>query len=144
MLTLDTEHIRAKYRDRMLQLAFVVSGWSPCPEGQRHGCVLAFNGKYIVATGFNGPDRDWKPTKGQQKCACDDCKAPVVHAEVNALLNLRTVLGPHRYGALDGDGLVAYVTKKPCGPCMKALKDAGAQAIMWLQDLGSGESTWTR
>src|SRR5947207_1791980 len=81
----QVDHIRQKYKDRMLQLAFVVSGWSPEREGQRHGCVLAIDGKYIVSTGFNGADRYWS----DDGCGGTCCHAPVVHAEVNALLNLR-------------------------------------------------------
>lgn len=129
-------HLRAKYKDRMLQLAFVVSGWSPEPEGQRHGCVLALDGKYIVSTGFNGPDREWKHTH-KKDCGGTCCKPPVIHAEVNALLNLKMV-------GVESDRCVAYVTKKPCDPCMQALKNAGVQAIFWLQDVGEDRGQWTR
>ena len=45
---MDFEHIRRKYKDRMLQIAFVASGWSPEKEGNRHGCVLALEGKYPI------------------------------------------------------------------------------------------------
>lgn len=131
------EHIRRKYKDRMLQLAFVVSGWSPEPEGQRHGCVLALEGKYIVATGFNGPDRSHKPDAAAKKCACPDHYPAVVHAEVNALLNLKMI-------GVESQRCVAYVTKKPCDPCMQALKNAGVMAVLWLQDVGEDRGQWIR
>src|SRR3990167_888130 len=126
----------------MLHVAFIVSGWSPEPEGQRHGCVLAMDGKYIVATGFNGPDRFWdKAAKldGSPKkdCGGSCCKAPIVHAEVNALLNLKMVgAKPCR--------CVAYVSKKPGDPYMQALKNAGVSAIFWLQDVGDDRGQWVR
>lgn len=137
---IDIAHIRTKYKDRMLQTAFIVSGWSQEPEGQRHGCVLAIKGKYLVSTGFNGPDRYWDAAVGLGQLGCGDacCKAPVVHAEINALLNLRDVLGSYVFNM----SLVAYVTKKPCDPCMKALKDARIEAILWLQDVGEDRGQW--
>lgn len=121
----------------MLQLSFVVSGWSPEPEGKRHGCVLAIDGKYVLATGFNGPDRFHISSK---TCPCADCQAPVIHAEVNSLINLRELLG----WRILPSNTVAFVTKKPCEDCMQALKDAQVSAIMWLQDLSSADATWVR
>jgi deoxycytidylate deaminase len=114
----------------MLQVAFVVSGWSPEPEGQRHGCVLAVDGKYIVATGFNGPDRFHKWPK--------DGSPRVVHAEENAMLNLRLA------GDIPLDRCVAFVTKKPCDHCMELLRRGGVLSIFWLQDVGEDRGQWTR
>lgn len=133
----EVEHLRAKYKDRMFQVAFIVSGWSPEPEGQRHGCVLAVDGKFIVATGFNGPDRDWKPTSKAADCGGTCCKPGLVHAEVNALLNLHAI-------NVDPERCVAFVTKKPCQPCMDLLKDRGVKGILWLQDVGEDRGQWIR
>lgn len=125
---LNIAHIRSKYRDRMLYVSFTVSGWSPEPEGQRHGCVLAVDGKFLVATGFNGPNRYWRwPSPGPT----------IVHAEVNAIINARQV----------GVGLsrcVAYTTKKPCPDCQIALEDAGVVACFWMQDVGEDRGQWVR
>lgn len=131
----QVQHARSKYKDRMLQVAFVASGWSPEPEGQRHGCVLAVDGKYIVATGFNGPDRYW----AGHDCGGTCCRAPVVHAEVNALINLRELA----QGQLSGR-CIAYVTKKPCHECMVALNGAGIEAVFWLQDVGEDRGQWIK
>ena len=130
---MDFEHIRRKYKDRMLQIAFVASGWSPEKEGNRHGCVLALEGKYPIAVGFNGPDRNWK-LEGKD-CGGSCCKAPNIHAEVNAILNAQFV------GA-DLSKCVAFVTKKPCRPCYQALTQAGIKAIFWLQDCSGGDCGW--
>lgn len=133
---LDIPHIRSKYRDRMLHVAFTVSGWSPEPEGQRHGYVFAIDGKYIVGTGFNGPDREWRK-RTELDCGGSCCRAPIVHAELNGLLNLRMV-------GVDPSRCVAYGTKKPCDPCMTALQKAGVMAILWMQDVGEDRGQWVR
>ena len=135
---LDIQKIKTKYRDRMLHLAYIVSGWSPEPDGQRHGAVLAVDGKYIVATGWNGPDRTWQSdsmTPGEGGCGGTCCHAPIVHAEKNAILNARMI-------GVDLTQCVCYCTKKPCEECQHSLLSAGIQAVMWLQDLSSADSTW--
>lgn len=135
---LDIPSVRAKWKDRMLQIAFIVSGWSPEPEGRRHGCVLAVDGKYIVATGFNGPDRKWQLAGGKTEgCGGDCCVAPTVHAEVNALLNLRMV-------GVDPRRCVMYITKKPCYDCQAEIHEAGIAACLWLQDTGDDRGQWIR
>ena len=136
---MDIAHIRSKYRDRMLMFAFVASGWSPEPEGQKHGCVLAVDGKYPVSIGFNGPDREWDKKAGLSvpDCGGTCCVAPVIHAEVNALINLKMI-------GIEASRCVAFVTKKPCSPCDQALKNAGIKAIMWMQDVGEDRGQWVR
>lgn len=114
----------------MLMVSFIVSQWSPEPSGQQHGAVLAVDGKYIVSTGFNGPDRNWTG------CGCGDCshkKAPVIHAEINSLLNLKMV-------GVDPARCVAFVSKRPCDPCMEALTKARVQAVFWLQAYSGQDS----
>lgn len=135
---LNVDHVRQKYKDRMLQLAFVVSGWSPEPEGRRHGCILAVDGKYIVATGFNGPDRHWRAEGAViPDCGGDCCQAPTIHAEANAIMNAEQI-------GVDLSRCVAYVTKKPCDECNRALEARGILACFWLQDLSTQGAMWTR
>lgn len=114
---MDIERVNQKYKDKMLQLAFIVSGWSSQPIGKQHGCVLALDGKYIVATGFNGHDRSALPV---------DENIRIVHAEENAVLNAKLV-------KVDLSKCVAFVTKRPCEPCREGLKKAGILAVFWLQ-----------
>ena len=132
---MEIAHLQSKYRDRMLTIAHVVSGWSTEPEGQRHGSVLSLEGKYIIATGFNGPDRTWASDPNCGGTCCE--RAPLVHAEVNAIINAIMV------GA-DIERCVAYVTKQPCGPCQAALEGAGVRAVFWLQDAAGRGHVWTR
>lgn len=137
MLTVDIERIRTKWKDRMLMLAYIVSGWSVQPEGQRHGCVLAVDGKLVIATGFNGPDRNYVAGEASRKCGCDWCgEGRVVHAEENAILNARQIGAPMK-------NLVAYVSKRPCADCHRQLLSAGCQAIFWLQGGATADSMWT-
>ena len=123
----DLEHVGRKYRDRMLQLAFVASGWSGEPEGQKHGCVLALDGKYVVSIGFNGPNRYFP----------NGSAAPIVHAEMNALINARIVQTPI-------NRCVAFVTKKPCRACFNMLRTTGMLAIFWLQNASGEDCRWVR
>lgn len=132
---LDLPHIRRKYKDRMAMLAFVVSQWSPQPDGEKHGCVLTIGGKYVIATGFNGPDRFEDKSKA---CGCDMCST-VTHAEINALLNIREI-----FNWTVVKNLVAYTTKRPCDDCFNALHEAGVQAIFWLQDTIGSECMWAK
>lgn len=126
---MDIQHIKNKYKDKMLMISFIVSQWSPEPAGQQHGAVLAVDGKYLVATGFNGPDRSWDG----HNCGGTCCTAPIVHAEINALLNLEIV-------KVDPKHCIAFISKKPCEPCMRALTDAGVKAVFWLQAYSGQDS----
>jgi dCMP deaminase len=108
-----------KYIERMLMVAGVVAGWSTCPPGRQHGCVLAVDGKYIVSTGYNGTSSGMPhcPCEGKPKPFCEaNCEA--VHAEVNAVINAA------RVGA-QLERCVAYVTKEPCVGCWHVLHNAG-------------------
>lgn len=120
-------HVRRKYKDKMLNIAFIVSTWSSQPDGERHGTVLAVDGKYIVATGFNGPDRNWRWPMPLPR---------VVHSEENAILNAKMV------GAALNK-CVAFVTKRPCDECMELLRSEGIPLAFWLQDLRTTEAIWT-
>lgn len=136
MAPLELRHIASKYRDRFLHIAFIVSGWSLEPEGQRHGCVIAMDGKYLVASGFNGPDRSYMPPTWTWRPG--KIEGPkLIHAEANALINLDIVgVNPSR--------CIMFVTKKPCHACEQLIEASGIQAVMWLQDLSSANSTWVR
>jgi deoxycytidylate deaminase len=118
---------------RMLNVALEVSSWSSSPAGRQHGCVLAVDGKYVVATGYNGPPR------GEGKCECEgktkvwcakNCKA--IHAEVNAICNAAYV------GARVRD-CWAFATKKPCDGCRGALKNTGIHGVVWLVPIEPGK-----
>ena len=117
-----------KWVDRFIDLAFQVSTWSSRPDGRRHGCVFAVDGRFIVATGYNGT------AMGEQSCACDAktvdvCPkycCPVVHGEINAIINAAKVNAPL-------ERCVAYLTKAPCLTCRSALKNAGIVAMAWCE-----------
>lgn len=122
---MDITHIREKYKDRLLQIAFIASGWSPEVEGKRHGAVIALDGKYICAVGFNGLDRN------------DSANPVIVHAEINSLINARLI-------SADLSRCVMAITKKPCLECFRAIRRSKICAIFWLQDLSSKDAMWVR
>lgn len=124
----QVKRIKTKYKDKMLQLAFIVSGWSTEPEGQRHGTILAMEGKWIIATGFNGQDRTWAWPKPDPK---------IVHSEENAIINAKMV------GVDLTRNIVAYITKRPCDACEELLRREGIKMAFWLQDLRMAEAMWT-
>ena len=117
-----------KHRARMFSLCEVIKTWSACPKGRQHACVLTEKGKYIVSTGYNGVPAG-KLCKILTTCdgmyredMYKSCKA--IHAEINALNNLV-------YGV--PEKCIAFVSKRPCAACMKALKDAGVHEVYWLE-----------
>ncbi len=118
----------AKWVDRLIELAFQVATWSSRPVGRQHGCVLAVDGRFIVATGYNGT------AAGEPSCACDVQEidlcpkycCPVVHGEINAIINAAKVNAPL-------ERCVAYLTKAPCLTCRSALKNAGVVAVIWCE-----------
>lgn len=127
--TLELDELRSwdqktseKYGPRMLEIAKVVSGWSKCPEGKRHGCVLAFKGKYIASTGYNGPATGVPHCDG---CVWDEdkSKCPAIHAEVNAVVNMARL-------GMSSFQTVAYVTKTPCKECLSVLRNAGVDMVV--------------
>lgn len=120
--------VSKKHKERMFSLCEVVKTWSSCPTGRQHACVLTLEGKFVLATGYNGlvPGKTCKIL-----ATCDGlyrhdmykhCKA--VHAEVNALANLLQPV-PER--------CIAFVSKKPCALCMQSLKDAGIFEVYWRE-----------
>ena len=117
-----------KWIDRFLELAGQVATWSSRPDGRQHGCVLAVDGRFIVSTGYNGT------ASCEQRCGCDmksedyclKYLCPVVHAEINAIVNAAKVNAPL-------ERCVAYLTKAPCLSCRAALKNAGVVAIVWSE-----------
>ena len=121
----------------MLMLAYIASGWSAEPEGQKHGAVFALDGKYAVSLSFNGPDRDFAPPPWSWRPGHDIVAAPMVHAEVNGLRNLRMV-------GVDPARCVLFVSKKPCFACEAALEEARVPAAFWLQDVGEDRGQWVR
>ena len=117
-----------KWVDRLMDLASQVATWSARPIGRQHGCVLAVDGRFIVATGYNGT------AAGEPPCACDVQEidvcpkycCPVVHGEINAIVNAAKVNAPL-------ERCVAYLTKAPCLTCRSALKNAGVVAMVWSE-----------
>jgi len=116
-----------------LGIAEAVSRRGDCTRRQV-GAVVVDRRHRIVSTGYNGAE------PGGPSClegACPRAHSDVppdssydsgpgaciaVHAEANALL----------YAGLDGTkGSSLYLTHRPCPGCMKLIRAAGIQTIIW-------------
>lgn len=109
--------------DWLLMLAWTISIRATCPR-RAVGCVLADEGGHVLATGYNGtvtgsPHCLVNPCPGAPPAEAGCCQA--VHAEQNALLQLRDHRALH----------TAYITCSPCPTCVKLLRNAGCERIVF-------------
>lgn len=101
-----------------LQLAEVVSTRSPDPS-TKHGCVLVDKNNRVLSTGYNGPIQglsseliEWeRPQKYLW----------MIHAEDNAVT----------FAKCDLEGSTAYITGRPCVPCLRRLVQSGVKSIVF-------------
>ena len=101
-----------------LKIADVVSQRSPDPN-TKHGCVLVDKNNRVLSTGYNGPIHglpheliEWeRPQKYLW----------MIHAEDNAVT----------FSKCDLTDSTAYITGRPCVPCLRRLIQAGAKRIVF-------------
>lgn len=102
-----------------MALAFLVAQRSPDAE-TKHGAVVVDENRRILGMGFNGFPR-----------GCRDEKLPtirpgkypyMVHAELNALINARSIPDPARSAI--------YITGEPCNECFKAIIQFGIGRVV--------------
>ena len=112
--------------DVLDEVALVLAQRSTCPEGARHGAVIAVDGR-IVATGYGSPatgdapcERCWLREKFALTGIKDWTVCPSVHAEANAIGHAA------RYGVSVAGGTL-HVTRPPCDPCRRLLRNAGVR-----------------
>jgi dCMP deaminase len=104
--------------------------------GRHVGAVLVREGR-IVATGYNGTPRGFprcnESERGCHRCA-DRAQYPTgsaydvcicVHAEQNAILQAARL-------GYSLEGAHCYTTLRPCFGCLKELRQAGAERIVFL------------
>ena len=111
-----------------LEIAKTVAQRATCPRRQV-GCVLVNSRNHIVATGYNGVpsgfthciDVNCEGAKYSSGEGLDVCEA--IHAEVNALLQLRSE-----------EKLTAYMTVTPCFTCGKMFANSQVKRIVALEE----------
>lgn len=139
-----------KWDKRFLEMASLVGSWSKDPKRQV-GCVIVDKNKRIVSTGYNGLPTQLDAIK---EVSNELKNALTIHAEVNALANIRKELDAHSLGPV-----TVYVTYPPCEHCAKMLtsnlsvhrvvfksheasqskwKDSMACALHHLETVGAG------
>ena len=106
-----------------LELADVVSKRSPDPN-TKHGCVLVDKNNRVLSTGYNGPIQGLP--SGLVEWERPQKYLWMIHAEDNAVT----------FSKCDLEGSTAYVTGRPCVPCLRRLVQAGVHRIVF----GSRES----
>lgn len=101
-----------------LNIAEAVSQRSPDPN-TKHGCVLVDKNNRVLSTGYNGPIQglpsellEWeRPQKYLW----------MIHAEDNAVT----------FAKCDLEGSTAYITGRPCVPCLRRLVQAGVTRVVF-------------
>jgi dCMP deaminase len=101
-----------------LNIAEAVSKKSPDPN-TKHGCVIVDSQNRVLSTGYNGPVQgiphdiiDWeRPNKYMW----------MIHAEDNAVT----------FAKCDLTGSTAYITGRPCVPCLRRLIQSGVTKIVF-------------
>lgn len=131
---LEVAKTRQDKNDYYLTVARAISYGSSCPPGKQHGCIAVKHNR-IVSTGYNGPPMghihcgidcplDLHKKKHGKK---DYSICPAVHAEINCILTAAMI-------GTAIEGAVLYITKRPCGDCLKALKNLHLSAVVYLED----------
>ena len=108
-------------------VALLAAGRSKDPSTQVGACIVD-KSKRILSTGYNGfpygCDDDEYPWTREGRDI--DTKYPyVVHAELNAILNVR---------GRDLSGATIYVDLFPCNECAKAIIQSGITEVVYLSD----------
>ena len=111
-----------------MNVAHQIATLNTCPR-RAVGCVILSDLGHVLSTGFNGVP------SGMTSCFVNDCGASqarsgdslaeclAVHAEMNALMQLRT---PREASEI-------IVTSSPCMHCMKMLLNTEIQMIYFVE-----------
>lgn len=135
---MDTEYNILERKDKngyYLSVAMQIATGSSCPEGKQHGAISVKHNR-IVSTGYNGcpsgqphcmPCKldEYKRTHKGKK---DFTVCPAVHAEINCIITA-SLIGTSIIGS------IFYVTKRPCGDCLKALQNMQLTAVVYMDDM---------
>ena len=136
MTALATSSKRIDFDSYCLEIADLVAKRTTCSR-RAVGCVLTDSQNHIVASGYNGV-----PT-GLTHCIDNPCEGATypsgegldacmaVHAEINALLQLRS-----------DDTLTCYVTTTPCVQCAKALCNSRVSRIVAREWYVQPQAKW--
>ncbi len=110
---------RPSWDSFFLALAFLVAQRSPDAE-TKHGAVVVDRTHRVLGLGFNGFPRGARDEKLPRN---RPSKYPyIIHAELNALINARTINEPAQ--------CTIYVTGEPCNECFKAIIQYGIGRIV--------------
>jgi dCMP deaminase len=129
--------VRPTWQEYFLTIADAVSTRADCVR-RKVGCVIVDEDHRILATGYNGSapggpsclagecPRGGKTYQQQPGLVggYEDCVA--THAEANALLFARASC----------KGATVYITDPPCTGCMKLMRSAGVEQVIYRNENG--------
>lgn len=118
---------RTNTNEWLMEVARFIAQRSKCPEGKRHGAVIALN-RRIISIGYNGPaagsESCIKCTLIQDEKGKDWRSCPAVHAEINALMNAVSV-------GISVKDCTIFITKEPCINCESQLINSGITKVIF-------------
>lgn len=122
-------HNVTMWDDRFMGLARDIKQWSK-DVGRKVGAVIVKDDKYVVSVGYNG-----LPAGSDDTLVNTDAKnALTIHAEMNAILNSRTLS--------DIKGSTMYVAGMcPCIDCAKAIVQSGVSRVVF-DSMPMANSKW--
>src|SRR3989338_4932736 len=115
-------HVRPSKDEYYMTLAKTVATRGTCPKALV-GAVLVKDGS-IISTGYNGAPVGEKHCDEAGHNESDGHCQRAVHAELNAILQAA------KHGNATKDSSL-YITHFPCNHCLKALRNAGIQEIVY-------------
>lgn len=129
-------HMRPYWDDIWLEVAQVIAKRSLCSRAQV-GAVIVNDQFRIVATGYNGPPRNfdhrgetcdhWCPRVQDDDHSPSYSNCPSLHAEANALMAADRSMW---------QGGVIYITGAVCGDCVKLIANSGlARVVVQAEDV---------
>lgn len=123
----------AKWDQRFMEMARLVSGWSSCyQENRKMGAVIVRN-KRIMTTGYNGAPAGVKTCMERGECLRRVKGIPsgtrqevcyATHAEENAIVQAAKM-------GVSIDGATLYCTHQPCSMCTKTIINAGIRRVVY-------------
>jgi dCMP deaminase len=116
--------MRPEFTTYGMRIAKVVAQRATCLRASV-GCVFFDEQKRVLATGYNGPPKNFKHCNercvGQLPQGTDDC--PATHAEINGLIQCTK----------PDDVYYVFCTRLPCFRCTKALLNTSMKELYFAE-----------
>jgi dCMP deaminase len=123
----------AKWDNRFMEMARVISTWSKDPSSQI-GAVVVNDARRILATGYNGFPKGIADTEERLNNK-EEKYSRIIHAEMNALMNAL-------YSGVSLKDSTLYVYGLPvCSSCAKCVIQAGVKRVV-IPTIKTNKANW--